>query len=214
MRTAARYWVSILFVGLAFVAAGLLYGKLPDPVPTRWGIYGEIIGLMPKPFGAFFLPFLSLLSCALLVAAPNLAPRGFSMASFHRVYPTIVAAITGFSLYMTVVALLASSDGILDRSRVTAGAGVLLAVVGNYLGKVTRSFMGICTPWTLANDVVWERTHRFAGRVFVVGGVIIFWLAITSPGQSVASLTILAMTILAPIVYSFVAWLRLERASR
>jgi uncharacterized membrane protein len=210
MTTVARYWVSILFVAFAFAAASLLYGQLPDPVPTRWGIYGEIVGLMPKPFGAFFLPFLSLLSCALLVAAPNLAPRGFSMASFQRVYPTIVAAITGFSLYMTVVALLASNDGILDRSRVTAGAGVLLAVVGNYLGKVTRSFMGICTPWTLANDVVWERTHRFAGRVFVAGGVIIFWLAITSPEQTVASLTILAITILAPIIYSFVVWLRLE----
>jgi uncharacterized membrane protein len=210
MTTVARYWVSLLFVALAFCVASLLYGQLPDPVPTRWGIYGEIVGLMPKPFGVFFLPFLSLLSCALLIAAPHLAPRGFSVASFQRVYPTLVAAITGFSLYMTVVALLASNDGILDRSRVTAGAGVLLAVVGNYLGKVTRSFMGICTPWTLANDVVWERTHRFAGRVFVAGGAIIFWLAIASPEQSVASLTILAMTILAPIVYSFVVWLRLE----
>jgi uncharacterized membrane protein len=210
MTTVARYWVSILFVVLAFAAASLLYSQLPDPVPTRWGIYGEIVGLMPKPFGAFFLPFLSLLSCALLIAAPHLAPRGFSVASFQRVYPTLVAAITGFSLYMTVVALLASNGGILDRSRVTAGAGVLLAVVGNYLGKVTRSFMGICTPWTLANDVVWERTHRFAGRVFVVGGVLTLWLAITSPEQTVACLTILAMTILAPIVYSFVFWLRLE----
>jgi uncharacterized membrane protein len=212
MTIVARYWVSILFVVLAFAVASLLYGQLPDPIPTRWDIYGEIAGLMPKPLGVFFLPILSLLSCALLIAAPSLAPRGFSTAPFHRVYPTIVAAITGFLLYMTVIALLASNDGILDRSRVAAGAGVLLAVVGNYLGKVTRSFMGICTPWTLANDVVWERTHRFAGRVFVVGGVLIFWLAITSPQQSVASLTILAMTILAPIVYSFVVWLRLERS--
>ena len=210
MTTVARYWVSILFVVLAFAAASLLYSQLPDPVPTRWGIYGEIVGLMPKPSGAFLLPFLSLLSCALLIAAPHLAPRGFSVVSFQRVYPTLVAAITGFSLYMTVVALLASNDGILDRSPVTAGAGVLLAVVGNYLGKVTRSFMGICTPWTLANDVVWERTHRFAGRVFVVGGVLIFWLAITSPEQTAACLTILTTTILAPIVYSFVVWLRLE----
>ena len=210
MTTVARYWVSILFVFLAFAAASLLYAQLPDPLPTRWGIYGEIAGLMPKPFGAFFLPCLSLLACALLIAAPNLAPRGFAMTAFLRVYPTIVAAITGFSLYMTVIALLASNDGLLDRSRVTAGAGVLLAVVGNYLGKVTRSLMGICTPWTLANDIVWKRTHRFAGRVFVAGGVIIFWLALTSPGQSVASLTILAVTILAPIVYSFIVWLRLE----
>jgi uncharacterized membrane protein len=212
MTTVARYGVSILFVVLAFAVASLLYGQLPDPVPTRWGIYGEIVGVIPKPFGAFFLPFLSLLACALLIAAPSLAPRGFSTMPFHRVYPTFVAAITGFSLYMTVVALLASNDGILDRSRVAAGAGVLLAVVGNYLGKVTRSFMGICTPWTLASDVVWERTHRFAGRVFVVGGVLILWTAITLPEQSIASLAILAMTILAPIVYSFVVWLRLERS--
>jgi uncharacterized membrane protein len=210
MTTVARYWVSILFVVLAFAVAGLLYGHLPDPVPARWGVYGEIVGVMPKPLGTFFLPFVSLLSCALLIAAPHLAPRGFSVASFQRVYPTLVAAITGFSLYMTVIALFASSDGILDRSRVSAGAGVLLAIVGNYLGKVTRSFMGICTPWTLANDVVWERTHRFAGRLFVGGGALIFWLAITSPDQTVASLTILAMTLLAPIVYSFAVWLRLE----
>jgi uncharacterized membrane protein len=107
---------------------------------------------------------------------------------------------------------LASTDGVLDRSRVALGAGVLLAVVGNYLGKVTRSFVGICTPWTLANDVVWERTHRFAGRVFVLGGVLIIWLAITSPEQSFATLTVLTVTISAPIIYSFVVWHRLERS--
>jgi uncharacterized membrane protein len=212
VTTLARYWVSILFVVLAFAVAGLLYGQLPNPVSTRWGIYGEIVGTMPKPFGVFFIPFLSLLSCSLLIAAPSLAPRGFAIAPFHRVYPTFVAAITGFLLYMTVIALLASTGGILDRSRVFAGAGVLLAVIGNYLGKVTRSFMGICTPWTLANDVVWERTHRFGGRVFVAGGALIFWLATTSPAQSAATLSILAMTILAPIIYSFVIWLRLKRA--
>jgi uncharacterized membrane protein len=212
MTTLARYWVSILFVVLAFAVAGLLYGQLPNFVPTRWGHYGEIVGAMPKPFGVFFIPFLSLLSCTLLIAAPDLAPRGFSMASFHRVYPTFVAAITGFLLYITVVALLASTDGVLDRSRVALGAGVLLAVVGNYLGKVTRSFVGICTPWTLANDVVWERTHRFAGRVFVLGGVLIIWLAITSPEQSFATLTVLTVTISAPIIYSFVVWHRLERS--
>jgi uncharacterized membrane protein len=78
MTTVARYWVSILFVVLAFAAASLLYSQLPDPVPTRWGIYGEIVGLKPKPIGAFLLPFLSLLSCALLIAAPHLAPRGFA----------------------------------------------------------------------------------------------------------------------------------------
>jgi uncharacterized membrane protein len=47
-------------------------------------------------------------------------------------------------------------------------AAAMLAVVGNSLGKVRRnSLYGIRTPWTLASDVVWERTHRVGSRLMV-----------------------------------------------
>lgn len=40
------------------------------------------------------------------------------------------------------------------------------------MGKLRRNtWMGIKTPWTLADDRVWERTHRLAGWLFVVAGV-------------------------------------------
>src|SRR5258708_28004997 len=50
---------------------------------------------------------------------------------------------------------------------------VLFIFIGNYLGKLRRNFWaGIRTPWTLASDVVWERTHRFGGWLFVIGGLL------------------------------------------
>lgn len=34
-------------------------------------------------------------------------------------------------------------------------------------------FVGIRTPWTLASEEVWYRTHRLAGWLFVLAGVVI-----------------------------------------
>jgi uncharacterized membrane protein len=44
----------------------------------------------------------------------------------------------------------------------------MITYMGNYMGKLRRNFWaGIRTPWTLVNDTVWERTHRFGGWLFV-----------------------------------------------
>ncbi|HEU5228101.1 MAG TPA: SdpI family protein, partial [Ktedonobacteraceae bacterium] len=49
----------------------------------------------------------------------------------------------------------------------------LFIFLGNYTGKMRRNFwMGIRTPWTLASAVVWERTHRLGGWLFVAVGLL------------------------------------------
>ncbi len=32
-------------------------------------------------------------------------------------------------------------------------------------------FFGIRTPWTLANETVWKKTHRVGGAIFVIDGI-------------------------------------------
>ena len=50
---------------------------------------------------------------------------------------------------------------------------LLLALLGNVLGKVRRNFwVGVRTPWTLADVRVWERTHRLAAWLFTVAGLV------------------------------------------
>ena len=52
--------------------------------------------------------------------------------------------------------------------------GILFIIVGNYMPKcVQNRTIGIKIKWTLANEENWNKTHRFGGRAFVVGGILI-----------------------------------------
>ena len=58
------------------------------------------------------------------------------------------------------------------------GFGVLFILMGNYLPRVPRNFFfGVRTPWTLASENVWVKTHRVSGWLFVIGGIIIVILS-------------------------------------
>ena len=211
MKTLRHYWVALLLVGVALIVAGGWYGRLPDPVPTHWGLDGQANGWTAKPLGVFLEPLLGLALTALFIVLPQLSPRGFEMTPFQRLYPTIVAAVAGLLLYVTIFALAAASGAVPPApAYLMAGIGVFLAVIGNLFGKVTRNFfIGIRTPWTLASDQVWERTHRFAAPVFVLGGVLLA-VASLSATPPIALVAILVVTILVPVPYSYIVWRRGE----
>jgi uncharacterized membrane protein len=52
--------------------------------------------------------------------------------------------------------------------------GIIFVIIGNYMGKIKQNFfMGIRTPWTLSNENVWNKTHRFGGNIFVLMGLLL-----------------------------------------
>jgi uncharacterized membrane protein len=55
---------------------------------------------------------------------------------------------------------------------VSIGIGLLFMLMGNTFGKVRSNYMfGIRTPWTLASERSWNRTHRAGGWAFVIVGL-------------------------------------------
>jgi uncharacterized membrane protein len=90
-------------------------------------------------------------------------------------------------------------------------AFLMLIFLGNVFGRVRRNFfIGVRTPWTLANEKVWDATHRFAARVFVAAGLIGL-LSMVVSSSSIAGLVILGAALLASAFYSLVHYKRLER---
>jgi immunity protein, SdpI family len=95
---------------------------------------------------------------------------------------------------------------------ITGGVCLLIALLGNVMGKVRRNFfVGVRTPWTIANERVWNATHRFAAKTFFAGGlagllaVLLrapFWLPIAA----------ILVAALVPAIYSLVFYKQLERA--
>jgi uncharacterized membrane protein len=109
--------------------------------------------------------------------------------------------------------LLAHAAGLLrDPVRfVSLGIAAFMVVGGNFMGRIRPNwFIGIRTPWTLSDDEVWRRTHRLAGRLMVVCGIV---LAVLSPllPTSVLLAAMVALVLSAmvpPIVASYVLWKR------
>lgn len=212
---------SAMAVILSSALALYTWNALPAAgnIPVHWDINGR-----PDQFAAKgdAWPYLAIMPGAILLAglvsalAPMIDPRKANIEAGRKAY---LAVWIGVVVLLTLVhagicaAMLQAGGGISlpnDAVRfVIAGCALLFVVIGNYLPKTRPSFMfGVRTPWTLSSDFAWEKTHRFAGRLFMVAGALglagafLFdgiWLAL-----QLSALVIAAA--LASVVYSYFAW--------
>jgi uncharacterized membrane protein len=93
---------------------------------------------------------------------------------------------------------------------ILCGTFLFIILFGNVMGKLRRNFyIGVRTPWTLADERVWNATHRFAARTFVASGLV--GLALSILGLFLWAILALLVGALAPVVYSLVYYKQLER---
>ena len=199
--------VSALFILIAVVAAVWLYPELPARVPTHWDLQGNVNGTMPRFWGAAF-PALMIFGLAMLTAVlPVISPRRFEIAPFASVYNLLMLVVQGVILVIGLATLLVGAGYAVRIPTVAALAtGVLFMVLGNYMGKLRKNFfVGIRTPWTLASDAVWERTHRLGGWVFMLAGLLLVLGAIAGAPLWV-SFSVIVPAALIPCVYSYVIY--------
>src|SRR5690606_20579876 len=111
------------------------------------------------------------LSPVIFVGMPLLAridPSRANYARFGRAFEWIRGALALFPvllLWMTVAA--ARGTGIDTPRFFGLLVSGLFLILGNRMGQLQHNyFIGIRTPWTLADEKVWRRTHRFAGRIW------------------------------------------------
>lgn len=212
MKQTGTWIVSGLFVVVMLGIAVWLCPHLPVQAPTHWDASGHVNGWMPRFWAAAIWPLLMLGMAVIYALLPVISPRRFEIAPFARVYGIIVLATLAFLLVVGTVALLAGAGYHVSMDVVAPVAvGALLMFTGNFMGKFRKNFfVGIRTPWTLTSDVVWERTHRLAGWLFVIAGLV--WI---EGGVLHASIVVLVAAASAagfiPMVYSYLLYRRAER---
>jgi uncharacterized membrane protein len=85
--------------------------------------------------------------------------------------------------------------------------GLMFMVIGNLLPKCKRNyFIGIKVPWALNNDENWNKTHRFAGKVWVAGGAIIAATAVFA--NYIVFFVLTLVMVIVPTMYSYLYFLR------
>jgi uncharacterized membrane protein len=211
MKKSTADWLSFALVCIPVALAAWLWPSLPDPMPSHWNAAGEVDGYMSKFWGVTLLPLVAIGTWGLMKLIPLISPKGFRTDNFMNViYIFQVTMVAFMSLVAVLVLLAASGVDVRMNQAVFAACGIMLAVIGNYLTKVRKNFfIGFKTPWTLASDEVWNRTHHLGGRLFVAAGIVmvIGSLFNVSPTWVIGFVVICGLY---PMLHSYFLYRRLE----
>lgn len=203
------------FVLLPFVYLGYLWNSLPEKVPIHWNLKGEIDdwGSKLSLIGLVFL--LPVLTYVLMLAIPKIDPKKrieFMGGKYYQLKLVLVC-------FMSVLALFiihsSKSQTLSSPSVVFVLVGLLFMALGNYFKVIKQNyFVGIKTPWTLESEEVWKLTHILAGKLWILGGllVVIFSLVIPDNINFYFFLTITAIITVVPIVYSYLIFKKLKKS--
>jgi uncharacterized membrane protein len=210
----------LAIICLQLLIALLSYPFLPDRVPTHWNAAGQVNGYGAKWVDTFLFPVLTLGIYILIRVLLSISPRIGSESGGQRANVEVVDRIL-ISVFLVMLMIQLTILAVLFHLPVDTSfvicllLSAMLLAMGNYLGKLRRNFWaGIRTPWTLVSDTVWERTHRFAGWLFVGTGVIGIALSFIPPIRIWGVVGLLLLDVMLAIVYSYVVYQGLEEGGR
>ena len=201
-----RRWLLVFLIAVFYILAFALYSRMPDPMVTHWDSHGVANGYMSRFWGMFLVPFMITGITLLLLAVPNIDPLKSNITRFRGTYEWFIVFFVFYFLYIYVISLLWNAGYHLDFMLLLVPAmAIFFFLVGELISKAKRNyFIGIRTPWTLASDEVWDRTHRVGGRLFKIGAVITL-LGIFFPKLAVWFLLVpLSVVSVAVVVLSYV----------
>ena len=195
-----------IFIGL------LLWEQLPEQIPSHWNIEGEIDGWSSKPFAVFGLPCIILALHWVCIIASLTDPKS---TNYHpTMFRLVLWICPGLSLLLSTLTYSVALGCEIDVEVIMPLVmGVLFLVIGNLLPKCRQSYtMGIKLPWTLNNEENWNKTHRFGGKVWVAGGIII--LATAFIGSFWILMGVLLIMVTVPTLYSYLLYRKQAKDSK
>lgn len=199
----------IAIVLLPFIYLAMIWKDLPDQVPMHWNLQGEIDRYGHKSellFIPFLLPFLVYI---LFLIIPMIDPKG-QMNKMGNKLQTLKFILTTFMSVLAMYIIYSTKyTSTTNVNFIFLLMGFLFIILGNYFKTIKPNyFIGIRTPWTLENEVVWKKTHRLGGVLWFIGGILIvvFSLILDSKSSFILFMIITGIITIVPIIYSYLRY--------
>lgn len=205
--------ISSIVTLLPMLAGLIMWNILPDRMTTHWGINGEADGFSSKAFAVFVLPLILLATHWLCIFVTLKDPKNKEQSS--KVFAMIMWIIPITSLItngMVYAVSLGSTVGIDIAVRVLLG--LMFIIMGNYLPKCKQNHtIGVKVSWALQNEENWNKTHRFTGRLWVAGGVVLL-ATMFIPMEDMMGLFVAVLLLLSfvPMLYSYLYYRKQVKA--
>jgi len=162
-----REAINWIFILLPFIYIFLVYDKLPQFAPFQLNSGQTIYQVV------LFVMGVSIFWYIVFLVKPSIVPKTAfhdNLKSFHRM-KTLMLGFTSL-LSLTFVS---QKIGIpFNWAKISFILGmVFMVAIGNLYPTIRYNFfIGIKNSWTQSNELIWKKTHSFAGKVFFWGGLI------------------------------------------
>lgn len=206
--------LSFLALAAMVVLSILLYGDLPDNLPSQFGPSGEVQRMQSKDSMIVLFPGIYLGLIFLINLLISISPNKFSMPNSKRPMDIVIFGIGVLFCFLHFALLKNEGSFTFFVRYFSYGMAMFYIIVGNVFGKTERNFfIGIRLPWTIASEANWRATHRLAGKLMVASGAL---LLITNSlvVNLYYTLAICIVPGLIPVVYSFIYFNENERDSQ
>lgn len=179
-------WLQAVILALPFIVLAAFWDRFPDRVVVQWNDSGPSKWADKFP-GLLICPVTGVALALVFGWIPRLDPKlrrhpEWSERTVGVIRLATTALLSAGSILMCAEAL----GHHVNMPALSINAVLLIfLVLGNYMGTFRPSyFIGVRTPWTLANDDVWRATHRNAGRIMVAGALVFLGLQFFLRGES------------------------------
>ncbi len=187
----------------------ICWNRLPDEMAIHFGLNNEPDGFASKPFTVCGIPLILLTLLWVGAFATSRDPKNNNISP--KIFMLVLWIVPVISLI--AMAIIYSYNMRFDMNVSFFGmiiVGLLFTILGNYMPKTRQNYtIGIKIPWTLANEENWNLTHRFAGYLWMICGLLIIMLCLTQLVSFEWIIAIVVMAALVPCIYSF--WLHAKK---
>lgn len=190
---------------LPVVVGIIMYPKLPDQVVTHFGADGQPDGWSNKFIGVILLPSALALLGLFVPRLIRLDPKNKDInPKLENCIVWIIPIITIMCSSVTIFNALGYNTKV--EIIIPCFVGIMLMIIGNYLPKAKQNYtVGVKIPWTLNDEENWDKTHRVAGFVFTIGGLLIA-LSSFFKIRAIVLLIVIFSMIFIPTIYSYIIY--------
>ena len=217
MKTRTPFLMSIALSAAMLLFALATSAHLPaDAVlPIHWNAAGQPDGFALALWALLIPPAVFLALSALFAITPRLEPLQDKLDGSA---PVLQASWVGMALLALIVQLMIGLPAygiVLPINMLMLGLGLVLFIIGNALPKSRPGFfVGIRTPWAIADTDNWIATHRLGGKLFTLAGAVIIVASIVPLPPIALSIIVPTAAVIAglvPFAYSWWLWSNTKR---
>lgn len=216
-----KKWIKILTF-LPLILAILAVAFMDEKIPIHYDSAGNV-DRWGSRYEIFILPLATFLMSGFLLWMQKFAAKQEDYGDNNEKY--IDLTIISCLIIFNVINILIIYGGLVKLESlnlksfsvlrlIIALSGALFIVLGNKLPKVKRnSLVGLRTKWSMANDLVWKKSQKFAGLVFIIMGLISIIVSMLANTKSllIYYLAFIILSAIVMVIGSYIIYKKTEK---